>query len=87
MRCESGALPLETSDPHDHPGMVRASLGLYTTRDHLDTLIAALHQLLRYQNEIKAQYAPDEHGNYLRIDGKQLPRTFTVSGSVEAYLG
>jgi len=46
-----------------------------------------LQQLLRHQDEIKAHYVSGEHGNYHRVDGKNLPRTFTVSGSVEAYLG
>jgi len=45
-------------------GMVRASLGLYTTADDLAALLAGLHDLRTRPNHYRAQYTVDAEGNF-----------------------
>ena len=85
MKCETS--PISLGSNHRLPGMVRASFGVYTTKEHLDLLVSALKELLCHQQEIKKLYAPNEDGTYFRVDGHELPRTFSVAGMVENYLG
>ena len=45
-------------------GMVRASIGLYTTVDDLAALLAGLHDLRTRPNHYRAQYTVDAEGNF-----------------------
>ncbi|RMH42656.1 MAG: aminotransferase class V-fold PLP-dependent enzyme [Deltaproteobacteria bacterium] len=66
-------------DRRNLPGMVRASLGVYSTRDDIEALGAALEQLVRDRERIASLYRPDFDGTFRRIDGQALPRTFCVA--------
>lgn len=52
---------LVTGLPVDLPGMVRASLGLPTSRADIDRLVEGLQAIAR--NEIRATYVTNEHGD------------------------
>lgn len=45
-------------------GLVRASIGLYTTVDNLAALLAGLHDLRTRPNHYRAQYTVDAEGNF-----------------------
>lgn len=53
-------------------GMVRASLGLYSTDEDIDALLIGIRDLLARPDEYRAQYQMDSDGNFRH-------RTFTVS--------
>lgn len=52
---------LVTGLPVDLPGMVRASLGLATSRSDIDRLVSGLQAIAR--GEIRATYVTNEHGD------------------------
>jgi selenocysteine lyase/cysteine desulfurase len=66
-------------DRRSIPGMVRASLGVYSTAADVDALGAALDELQRRRDEISRRYRADLDGTFRRSDGITLPRTFSVS--------
>ena len=45
-------------------GMVRASIGLYTTNDDIDKLIDALSQIISKKNFYSNYYTMNENGDY-----------------------
>ncbi len=55
-------------------GMVRASLGLYSTDEDIDALLTGIHDLLANPDHYRAQYQADSDGNFHH-------RTFTVSAA------
>jgi selenocysteine lyase/cysteine desulfurase len=69
---------LARGDRREIPGMVRASLGIYSTADDIEALAAALVELGAHRDQILANYRVDLHGTYRLHDGPRLPRTFTV---------
>ena len=57
---------LAAGDRRTVPGMVRASLGIYSTRDDMDALTAALTELARDRDRA-GQQQPGEHRDRLRV--------------------
>ncbi len=49
-------------------GMVRASLGLYSTGEDIDALITGIRDLLDNADAYRRRYRPDARGNYLHRD-------------------
>lgn len=74
-------------DRRDIPGMVRASLGVYSTREDIEALGTAIEQLVRDRETIVRTYRADMDGTYRRDDGAELPTTFDVAGAVKAWAG
>jgi selenocysteine lyase/cysteine desulfurase len=68
------------------PGLVRASLGLYSTEEDIDALGVALEDLVQNAERIKAMYENDRTGTFHRIDCEPLPATFEVRGFVKEWL-
>lgn len=80
------ATPGETELPAK-PGMVRASLGIYSTRDDVESLGAALEELVRDQARILELYEPGgPEGTWLLKDGTRHPATFRISDPVDRWL-
>jgi selenocysteine lyase/cysteine desulfurase len=78
---------LMCGDRRDIPGMVRASLGVYSTQEDVEALGAALEQLVRDRETIVRDYRPDMDGTYRRNDGATLPTTFDVADVVRSWAG
>jgi selenocysteine lyase/cysteine desulfurase len=68
------------------PGMVRASLGPYSTADDVEALGGALEALVADRERITALYGPTMDGTFLRVDGAELPTTFSVCDEVRWHL-
>jgi len=66
-------------DRRDLPGMVRASLGIYSTAADVDALGAALEQLITDRGEITANYATDMDGTFRHRTADPLPTTFDIA--------
>lgn len=65
-------------DRSNIPGLVRASLGIYSTADDVDALGDALDELVRDRDRIAARYHADRTGTY-RLQGTEpLPDTFAI---------
>lgn len=47
-----------------HRGMVRASFGIYSTREDVDALVSALREIAARREELLALYEPLENGDY-----------------------
>jgi cysteine desulfurase/selenocysteine lyase len=45
-------------------GMVRASIGLYTTKEDIDTLISALSNIIKNKNSLSEKYIINSDGDY-----------------------
>ena len=54
------------------PGMVRASFGLYSTREDVDALVAGVSELAREKDRIAAAYEGHPSGEYVRVAGPVL---------------
>jgi cysteine desulfurase / selenocysteine lyase len=67
------------------PGMVRASLGVYSTADDIEALGQAIEALVRDADEVAASYDVDLDGTWRRKDGVRLPTTFQVSDVVSRW--
>jgi selenocysteine lyase/cysteine desulfurase len=67
-------------------GMVRASFGLYHTKDDVDALIGALRQMAGHQNEFESLYTRLPNGDYRHsqfgVDGSD---SFSVQKSIDSY--
>lgn len=72
-------------DRRNVPGMVRASLGLYSTEDDIEALGTALEALVEVRDSIAARYQAGLDGVYRLIDAPELPTTFRVADEVERY--
>ncbi len=70
-------------DRRNIPGMVRASLGVYSTREDIDALGAAIEDLLARRDDVEAAYDVDMSGTFRRKDGAALPTTFNVADFVK----
>jgi len=66
-------------------GMVRASLGIYTTVDDIDALISALTWIEQNQGWLRSQYTDDGKGNFShKTFRRQMP--FSVDGEISQYV-
>jgi selenocysteine lyase/cysteine desulfurase len=61
---------LDEDDWRHVPGMVRVSLGLYTTSDDLKVLIAALTEIAERRDDLLAAYEQKMDGSYVRKDAE-----------------
>ncbi len=59
-------------------GMVRASLGVYSTRDDVDQLASALTELTRNTEQITAAYTARMDGTYAKKSGADLGRVYSI---------
>ncbi|MCG8545271.1 MAG: hypothetical protein MJE12_13820, partial [Alphaproteobacteria bacterium] len=68
-------------------GMVRASFGIYTTRDDIDALAKAVRAIAEDRSYYEGQYEQLESGDFqhktFRFEPAQL---FSVRGAVDAWL-
>jgi cysteine desulfurase / selenocysteine lyase len=71
-------------DRRNVPGMVRASLGIYSTADDIEALGAALECLVRRSDEMRSRYQVDMDGTFRLTDRPPLPTTFRVRDFVQA---
>lgn len=69
-------------DRRNVPGMVRASLGIYSTEDDVEALGEALEQLVRDRDHVAGRYQQELDGSYRFADGRALPCTFRVEEQV-----
>jgi hypothetical protein len=67
------------------PGMVRASLGVYSTAADVDALGDALDELAANADRIAGRYRVDLEGIWSLADGTRTPTTFSVSDWVDAW--
>ncbi|MBK8998221.1 MAG: aminotransferase class V-fold PLP-dependent enzyme [Myxococcales bacterium] len=74
-------------DRRNVPGMVRASLGVYSTEDDVEALGTALEQLSKDAAAISARYLVGFDGTYRLGDAPPLPGNFSVADEVERWLG
>ena len=87
MECERSVFPFKPVAPTELPGMVRASLGAYSTIEDVDALCSALNNLLDNRERVLALYEKDADGTYLRNDGKTLSRVFDLHQSETVFAG
>ena len=76
---------IATGDRRNLPGMVRASLGVYSRLEDIDALGTALEVLIRAQRALVAAYESDREGTCRRRDGVDSPRTFAIGDVVRAW--
>ncbi len=72
-------------DRRDIPGMVRASLGIYSTEEDIELLGTALEALIAESQQVRAAYRADMDGTFRRLDGAMLPVTFDVARFVSGW--
>ncbi len=74
-------------DRRNIPGMVRASLGIYSTAEDIEALGDALEGLIGRSAEIQERYRADLDGTY-RLEGVgELPAAYRVADEVKRWLG
>ncbi len=73
-------------DRRQLPGMVRASLGVYSTAADIEALGAALEAIDRDRDTIVARYDADLDGTHRLRDTEPLPTTFDVKALVDAWV-
>lgn len=78
---------ISCGDRRNVPGMVRASLGLYSTEEDIEALGRALETLVERRNDIAERYRPGLDGVFRLVDAPELPTTFRVAEEVERYVG
>lgn len=78
---------MSCGDRRNLPGMVRASLGVYSTEEDIEALGAAIEVLARDAEAVAAAYAPDLDGTWRRHDGVRSPTTFQVASFVTDWAG
>ncbi len=67
------------------PGMVRASLGVYSTAEDIADLGEALRVMQEHGDQIRELYAPGDDGEYRRKDGEQVPLTYAIADYVQGW--
>ena len=73
-------------DRRNIPGMVRASLGVYSTREDVEALGHALEELVRRAAEMRGRYQGDRDGTFRLVGAPALPPTFRVETEVGRWL-
>jgi cysteine desulfurase/selenocysteine lyase len=76
---------LSDGDRRSVPGMVRASLGVYSTVDDIEDLSQALEALWASREAVMAAYEVARDGTWHRIGVAPLPATFRVADEVAAW--
>jgi cysteine desulfurase / selenocysteine lyase len=67
-------------------GMVRASLGIYSTKQDVDCLVEGLQQLIKQQANIVTRYTSDPLGNYrLTTASDSLSSGFSIQAEVDRW--
>ena len=70
-----------------HRGMVRASFGIYSTKEHADALADAVRQIATNGSFYQENYERQENGDYLHKTFKfDHSRVFSVRGAVDEWL-
>jgi selenocysteine lyase/cysteine desulfurase len=70
-----------------HRGMVRASFGVYTTREDIDALVAALQHITANKDFYRQRYVRLPNGDYLHQTFRFDPTSvFSIKGAVDALL-
>jgi cysteine desulfurase / selenocysteine lyase len=72
-------------DRRNIPGMVRASLGIYSSEDDVEALGEALERLVVRADEMRERYVADFDGTYRLAGAPELPATFRVADEVERW--
>jgi selenocysteine lyase/cysteine desulfurase len=85
-RTEQCAEEHAIGDKRNVPGMVRASLGVYSTEEDIGALIDALRELLAKRDQVIDLYSVDADGTWSRKDGAESPQTFSVSQVVAEWM-
>ncbi len=75
----------KTSDLPEQPGMVRASLGLYSTESDVELLGQALEEMIGHRDQIIRHYDRNDDGRYVLASGASSPITYSVAGEVRAW--
>jgi cysteine desulfurase / selenocysteine lyase len=75
------AAEMAAGDRRRIPGMVRASLGVYSTREDVQAFVEAVAELAARPEEARAAYRADLDGTYRLVDGTTLPTTFEVASA------
>jgi len=73
-------------DRRQIPGMVRASLGVYSTEQDIEALGSALEELTRHASVIRERYEVDLGGAYRLRGVDEHPVTFGVCDEVQRWL-
>jgi selenocysteine lyase/cysteine desulfurase len=76
---------LRRGDRRRIPGMVRASLGVYSTEEDVELLGRALEELVADAERVRASYEEAIDGSYHLIGFAPLPPAFRVSEAVAAW--
>jgi cysteine desulfurase/selenocysteine lyase len=76
---------IASGDRRNMPGMVRASLGVYSRREDIDALGDALETLIRDKAAVLAAYEADREGTCRRRDGIDSPLTFAIADHVRTW--
>ena len=74
-------------DRRNVPGMVRASLGVYSTEDDVEALGGALERLGRRRDEMIGRYSGDRDGTFHLMGAPALPQAFSIADEVGRHLG
>lgn len=74
-------------DRRNVPGMVRASLGVYSTEDDIEALGAALERLVARRDEMLGRYVGGRDGTFRLTDAPELPATYAVGDQVRGWFG
>lgn len=73
------------NDRRHIPGMVRASLGVYSTAEDVEALGRALELVIADREAIAARYEVALDGTCSLVDGTRLPTTFNVAEQMNAW--
>lgn len=76
---------LDEGDRSRFPGMVRLSLGMYTTRADIDAAAAALAEVVRDRDRLLELYSVDPSGRWRRRDHDPAP-VFGIAAALDAEL-
>jgi len=78
-QIEDFELSLQMGDRRDMPGMVRASLGVYTLPEDVERLHAAIDWVTQNLDRLRGEYEVDYEGVAVRRDGWRIdPRGFGI---------
>ena len=65
-------------------GMVRASFGLYTSRQDVDFLVDSLTKIIKNKDFYITQYTTDNEGNYFHKEFKFSSKDFfSLTGTID----
>jgi len=67
-------------------GMVRASVGLYNTKEDIDLFISAIEDIIDRKDEWINHYNPDSDGNYFHSSFKAEINRFSTPSFIKSYL-